>query len=100
METNDDNNNSSSDNQWGEEGEARVWYASYGSNMCMDRLMCYIKGGSLPSMSSSCVNCKDTQTLWMQRSNASKGKPSVVHTAQAVVCTIVWNMAWWGSLFH
>eukprot|EP00043_Microstomoeca_roanoka_P007771 m.75081 g.75081 ORF g.75081 m.75081 type:complete len:307 (-) comp13966_c0_seq3:281-1201(-) len=32
---------------------ARVWYASYGSNLCRARLLCYIQGGRLDTMSAS-----------------------------------------------
>ncbi|EGD74200.1 hypothetical protein PTSG_06212 [Salpingoeca rosetta] len=42
---------------------SRVWYASYGSNMCRDRLLCYIQGGKLPTMSPEAPpypGCRDT----------------------------------------
>ncbi len=39
----------------------RVIYASYGSNMCHDRFICYIKGGTLPGMSFSYPGCRNRE---------------------------------------
>lgn len=36
-----------------------VWYACYGSNMCQERFICYIKGGEFKLGGSYCVGCKD-----------------------------------------
>jgi hypothetical protein len=36
-----------------------VWYASYGSNMCKERFMCYIRGGSVEGMVRPCEGCED-----------------------------------------
>ena len=37
----------------GANAATRVYYSSYGSNLCIDRLMCYIAGGRLPTMKAS-----------------------------------------------
>lgn len=37
----------------------RVWYASYGSNMALDRLACYIQGGRPPGASKAYPGCRD-----------------------------------------
>ncbi|MGW1770719.1 histone deacetylase [Streptomyces sp. NPDC002104] len=37
----------------------RVWYASYGSNMHMDRLAAYIAGGTPPGAARSYPGCRD-----------------------------------------
>jgi len=37
-------------------------YASYGSNLCMERLLCYVQGGRLPGMLESLPDypgCRD-----------------------------------------
>lgn len=34
--------------------DARVYYASYGSNLCRDRFLCYLLGGAVPGMRSAC----------------------------------------------
>jgi hypothetical protein len=38
---------------------ARVWYTSYGSNMHLDRLAAYIKGGQPPGASRKYVGCRN-----------------------------------------
>ncbi|MCX4723442.1 histone deacetylase [Streptomyces sp. NPDC090052] len=38
---------------------SRVWYASYGSNMHLDRLSYYIKGGRLPGTGAEYPGCRD-----------------------------------------
>ncbi|WP_371535103.1 histone deacetylase [Streptomyces sp. NBC_01023] len=38
---------------------SHVWYASYGSNMHLDRLSYYIKGGRLPGTSAEYPGCRD-----------------------------------------
>lgn len=40
-------------------GHGRVWYASYGSNMHMDRLAAYIAGGTPPGATRSHPGCRD-----------------------------------------
>lgn len=37
----------------------RVWYASYGSNMHMDRLATYIAGGTPPGAARTYPGCRD-----------------------------------------
>ncbi|MFE7756700.1 histone deacetylase [Streptomyces sp. NPDC057429] len=37
----------------------RVWYTSYGSNMCLDRLACYIEGGRLFGTGTVYPGCRD-----------------------------------------
>ncbi|WP_327284229.1 MULTISPECIES: histone deacetylase [unclassified Streptomyces] len=37
----------------------RVWYASYGSNMHMDRLAAYLVGGTLPGATRTYPGCRD-----------------------------------------
>ena len=44
---------------WKEELSNYVWYVSYGSNMCYERFMCYIKGGSYKGCR-PLEPCKDT----------------------------------------
>ncbi len=39
-----------------------VWYASYGSNLCLDRFFCYIRGGIPEGSSKMHEGCRD-QTL-------------------------------------
>lgn len=39
----------------------RVIYASYGSNMCLDRFSCYVRGGSLPGMNQSYEGCRNKE---------------------------------------
>jgi len=34
-----------------------VWYASYGSNMCFERFLCYIVGGKVEGMQRTCEGC-------------------------------------------
>ncbi|KAI3454722.1 hypothetical protein Pfo_011385 [Paulownia fortunei] len=45
-----------------------VWYASYGSNMNMQRFLCYIEGGQVGGMQRLCEGCRDktrpTSTKW------------------------------------
>lgn len=36
-----------------------VWYVSYGSNMCADRLRCYLAGGMPPGASRGYSGCRD-----------------------------------------
>ena len=36
-----------------------VWYASYGSNMCIERFLCYIRGGAVDGMQGTCLGCAD-----------------------------------------
>jgi hypothetical protein len=36
-----------------------VWYVSYGSNMCADRLTCYLAGGTLPGAQHTHPGCRD-----------------------------------------
>ncbi len=36
-----------------------VWYVSYGSNMCRDRLMCYLRGGRPPGAHRSYPGARD-----------------------------------------
>lgn len=36
-----------------------VWYASYGSNLCRDRFLCYIKGGKPEGSAKSEIGCRD-----------------------------------------
>ncbi len=36
-----------------------VWYASYGSNLCLDRFLCYIKGGIPEGSIKMHVGCND-----------------------------------------
>jgi hypothetical protein len=38
---------------------ARVWYVSYGSNMCADRLACYLAGGVPTGASRGYAGCRD-----------------------------------------
>ncbi|NEA54788.1 histone deacetylase [Streptomyces sp. SID13666] len=40
---------------------AQVWYASYGSNMHMNRLMSYLGGGQPPGASRSYPGCRDSR---------------------------------------
>lgn len=37
----------------------RVWYASYGSNMHMDRLAAYLAGGTPPGAARTYPGCRD-----------------------------------------
>ncbi|WP_443054408.1 histone deacetylase [Streptomyces sp. NBC_00683] len=37
----------------------RVWYASYGSNMHLERLACYLKGGRPPGAGRAYPGCRD-----------------------------------------
>ncbi|MGW7364576.1 histone deacetylase [Streptomyces sp. NPDC054841] len=39
-----------------------VWYASYGSNMHLDRLSYYVTGGRPPGASRTCPGCRDRRT--------------------------------------
>ncbi|MCJ0875031.1 histone deacetylase [Streptomyces sp. AP-93] len=39
--------------------DGRVWYASYGSNMHMDRLAAYLAGGTPPGATRSYPGCRD-----------------------------------------
>jgi hypothetical protein len=36
-----------------------VWYASYGSNLCEDRFLCYIKGGKPAGSTKVEIGCRD-----------------------------------------
>jgi hypothetical protein len=36
-----------------------IWYASYGSNMNLERFLCYIEGGSLKGMKKIYLGCKN-----------------------------------------
>lgn len=36
-----------------------VWYVSYGSNMCAERLGCYLAGGLPPGATRGCSGCRD-----------------------------------------
>src|SRR5690348_18367195 len=36
-----------------------VWYAAYGSNICEERLLCYIRGGTPPGSKRNYVGCRD-----------------------------------------
>jgi hypothetical protein len=40
-------------------GEQLVWYVSYGSNMCANRLMCYLAGGTPPGARRIYLGCRD-----------------------------------------
>ncbi|WP_407272922.1 hypothetical protein [Radiobacillus sp. PE A8.2] len=42
-----------------------VWYSSYGSNLCEERFLCYIKGEKPPGSSKREVGCRD-QSLPLQ----------------------------------
>jgi hypothetical protein len=35
-----------------------VWYASYGSNLCKERFLCYIEGGSITGLTVELRGCK------------------------------------------
>ncbi|MFF1909937.1 histone deacetylase [Kitasatospora sp. NPDC058218] len=37
----------------------RVWYAAYGSNMCTERLACYLRGGRPPGGARTHPGCRD-----------------------------------------
>lgn len=39
-----------------------IWYAGYGSNLCYDRFMCYIKGGIPAGSSKSNIGCRDNSS--------------------------------------
>jgi hypothetical protein len=36
-----------------------VWYAAYGSNLCRERFLCYIRGGTPPGSNRTYVGCDD-----------------------------------------
>ncbi len=36
-----------------------VWYAAYGSNLCRERFLCYIQGGTPPGSKKNYVGCDD-----------------------------------------
>jgi hypothetical protein len=36
-----------------------VWYAAYGSNLCRERFLCYIRGGTLPNSKRTYAGCDD-----------------------------------------
>ena len=36
-----------------------VWYAAYGSNLCSERFLCYIRGGMPPNSKRSYIGCDD-----------------------------------------
>ena len=40
-------------------GSDLVWYASYGSNLCEDRFLCYIKGGMPQGSKKMHLGCSD-----------------------------------------
>ncbi|WP_100010046.1 hypothetical protein [Lentibacillus sediminis] len=42
-----------------------VWYASFGSNLCEERFLCYIKGGRPPGSQKTETGCRD-QSLPLQ----------------------------------
>ncbi|KAL3696742.1 hypothetical protein R1sor_010818 [Riccia sorocarpa] len=42
-----------------EADSAYLWYASYASNMCTARFMCYIQGGQAEGMARSCIGGRD-----------------------------------------
>ncbi|KAL8170675.1 hypothetical protein V2J09_022479 [Rumex salicifolius] len=48
--------------------EIDVWYATYGSNMCKARFLCYIEGGQVEGMQRSCSGSADKtppkETMW------------------------------------
>ncbi|KAH7428788.1 hypothetical protein KP509_09G017500 [Ceratopteris richardii] len=50
-----------------------VWYASYGSNMWKDRLLCYLQGGQVQGMGTRCVGARNkaspVNTCWLQVEN-------------------------------
>jgi hypothetical protein len=37
-----------------------VWYAGYGSNLCAERFLCYIEGGTPPGRTRPCRGARDT----------------------------------------
>lgn len=44
-------------------GEEMVWYAAYGSNLCAERMACYLQGGACPETGISHIGCSDP-SLW------------------------------------
>ncbi|KAM2487483.1 histone deacetylase 5-like isoform X3 [Malus sylvestris] len=36
-----------------------IWYASFGSNLCLERFLCYIKGGQMEGMKTPFPGCAD-----------------------------------------
>ncbi|WP_413230124.1 histone deacetylase [Kitasatospora herbaricolor] len=40
---------------------ARVWYAAYASNMCLDRFTCYLAGGRPPGAARTYPGCRDAR---------------------------------------
>ncbi|XP_068306322.1 histone deacetylase 5-like [Pyrus communis] len=36
-----------------------IWYASFGSNLCLERFLCYIKGGQMEGMKTPFLGCVD-----------------------------------------
>lgn len=47
--------------EWGPDGRpARVWYASYGSNMARERFLTYIEGGTPQGSASKHEGCRDS----------------------------------------
>ncbi|TQE01582.1 hypothetical protein C1H46_012812 [Malus baccata] len=36
-----------------------IWYASFGSNLCLERFLCYIKGGQMAGMKTPFPGCAD-----------------------------------------
>ncbi|XP_048445588.1 LOW QUALITY PROTEIN: histone deacetylase 5-like [Pyrus x bretschneideri] len=36
-----------------------IWYASFGSNLCLERFLCYIKGGQMEGMKTPFLGCAD-----------------------------------------
>lgn len=46
--------------EWGDDGRpARIWYASYGSNMDRSRFLTYVQGGTPPGSHSPHEGCRD-----------------------------------------
>ena len=48
--------------------DAPVWYVSYGSNMSLERFLCYIEGGTPPGGSRRNPGCRDPRRPRAQRS--------------------------------
>ncbi|WP_353626259.1 hypothetical protein [Bacillus sp. JCM 19041] len=51
------------------EDEAYVWYASYGSNMNLERFLCYIRGGRPEGSEVEEVGCADPSYPLQERNH-------------------------------
>ncbi len=80
-----------------------VWYASYGSNLCMDRFLCYIQGGTPQGSSKLHAGCTDkflpknikniviNRQLYFAKEYSSWGKGGVAFIKNNIsdeVCTL------------